>query len=274
MMEVAEKKQTNMQSLLQINNVGDALKSNYFIDVVKELTGSNELEIKKFTANIFQAVRNNENLLRCSVKSVIFSIITSIQVGLPVDSRKLSFLVPYKGQCTFMAGYQGYKYLIKKDPDVDNVDSELVYDCDEFKTWIDDTGKHFSLIPNYEKRPESKITHVIGLIRYKSNTGRSIEFEVMTYEQIKKLAPKFDGKYSDFWIKHEHEMLRKTVIKRLGKWYANSDEISLLNDVDNSSQDNYIYINENGEVIEEKTVKKVPLNINELAETKPLESEN
>lgn len=60
------------------------------------------------------AFRANPKLDECAPESIFASVIMSSQLGLEVGILGQAYLVPYKGECQFIPGWQGYVDLVSR----------------------------------------------------------------------------------------------------------------------------------------------------------------
>ena len=264
--------------------VADALQTEELKEILANIMyGSLEgrqSDMNKYISSILNVVRNNPNLLSCSTRSVLMSILTSANLQLPVDAKHYAYLVPYKGECSLIVGYQAYLYYAKKDPEVDNIEPFIVYECDKFDYYSDENGNHFTFKPDYSAdRQKSKIKYGVAVLRYKQGTGKQPQIVVIPYDEILKLAPTFFSKttkkeeQTKFWREHQEEMIKKTVVRRLGKWFLKDYDIEKLDTIDNGIYNKErIYYDEKGEVvsIKEKPEEKV-IDVEQLENVVPLD---
>lgn len=292
MQEIEVKKEKPMLQKVLDMPISEALQSNELKTIVGNIMyGSiegKEKDINKYISGILNTVRNNKDLLSCSVQSVVLSILTSANLKLPVDARHYSYLVPYKDKktnekkCSFIVGYQAYLYYAKKDPEVDNIEPFIVVEGDSFEYFSDEKGNHFTFKPDYTiNRTEAKKLFGVAVLRYKEGTGRQPQIVIMSYEEIKKVIPTYFNKETKkfertkFWTDDEDEMIKKTVVKRLGKWFLKDVDFEALNMIDNAQYEGKkAYYDENGNLIiqeaEDKSKQDIP-DIKDLENVVPLD---
>lgn len=208
---------------------------------------NNEVVVNNYILNIVNTLTLNPSLLNCTPESIQDAAITSATLGIPIDAQKLAYLIPYQGKAQFQLSYKGYVHIAKRDPEVDNIVSVIVYKDDKFEI---DLGANTLLhIPNLESESYGKddaIKYVYALVRFRKNTGRENQFEVMTKAQIDAIraTSKNGGKVDKWgnpttWEGNYGEMGRKTVIKRLCK-HAQLGDTSRFDEVDNAIEENRI----------------------------------
>lgn len=202
--------------------------------------GGNKDVANKYILGVYNTVILNDKLMECDAASIRDAAITSAVLGVAVDARQYAYLVPYNKKAQFQMSYKGYVHVAKRDLDVDNIHSNIVYEDDTFA--IDIGMNTLSHIPNLESLKYGKnesIKYVYAQVRFRTNTGRSMSFEVMTKAQIDEIrAFSKSGGIKDkwgnptIWEKNYGEMARKTVIKRLCK-HAQLGDTAALDEIDN-----------------------------------------
>lgn len=151
-----------------------------------------------------------ESLADCTPDSFAGALLTSAALGLEPGVNGECYLVPYKGECTLIVGYQGYAKLFYQHPLAKNLDARAVYEADDF-----DYG--------YGTSPFLKHKPALGdrgrLVAYYAvanlSTGASA-FVVLSPDEVKelrggKVGPQ--GKIAD----PQKWMERKTALRQLVK---------------------------------------------------------
>lgn len=206
--------------------VNEYLNQVDFKEKIKNALGTSEqIDADKYIRGVLTTLEftKNEKLKLCTPRSIILSVLTSAQLGLPVDSQGLAYLIPYfngktkKYECQLMPGYKGYIKKIRESSTVDDFYTKIVYDGDSFDV---EEGTHPRIIHKpslYDKKygDDAYLTHVYSVIVYVS--GRT-DHEIMTREQINKIrdnvTEKNKGKETPMWKQSYGEMARKTDIRR------------------------------------------------------------
>jgi phage RecT family recombinase len=200
---------------------------------------SNDEEgVNKYLLGVYNTIQTNPDLLKCTKESIRDAAITSATLGVPLDARKYAYLVPYGNKAQFQLSYKGYIYIAKRDKDVDNVQSVIVYNDDTFSFDVGmNTIQHVPNLDSPGYGVDTNIKFVYAVVRFCQNTGRAMMFEVMTKKQIDTI--KGNAKQSHIWNSHYGEMARKTVIKRLCK-HAQLGDVARFDEIDNSIEGNKI----------------------------------
>lgn len=206
-----------------------------------------EERVNKYILGVVNTITNNPDLLKCTSESLRDAAITSAVLNIPLDARQYAWLVPYGNKAQFQLSYKGYVHIAKRDRDVDNIISVLVYEKDDFSFDIGSNTIHH--IPNLDDNGYGKdesIKYAYAVVRFRHNTGRSPMFEVMTRNQIDKIKSKAKQQY--IWGPHYGEMARKTVIKRVCK-HGQLGDVARYDEIDNSIEnDKIINVTPSGEL--------------------------
>jgi len=206
--------------------VNEYLSQVDFKEKIKNALGTAEsIDADKYIRGVLTTLEftKNDNLKLCTPRSIILSVLTSAQLGLPVDSQGLAYLIPYfnkksgKYECQLMPGFKGYILKIREASTVDDFYTKVVYEGDDFNP---EEGTHPKIIHKsdvYGKKygDDKYLTHVYSVIVYVS--GRT-DHEIMTSDQIDTIRDgvtlKNKGKATPMWKYNYGEMARKTVIRR------------------------------------------------------------
>lgn len=175
----------------------------------------------KFIRTVLTAVRKNPDILACSEGSVLGSVVTSAQLGLELDGvLGEAYLVPYKGECQLIVGYQGFIKLAWQSGMVEDVYAEIVYEKDVFK-WSLGTDRRIVHKPSDDiDREKGKITHVYAAVKIK---GGGTPFVVLTIAAVEKLRERSRAKTGPWFTDYE-AMVKKTAVRQLQKWIPKSKE--------------------------------------------------
>lgn len=238
--------------------------------------GNNEDAVNKYLLGVCNTLVTNPDLLECTPESIRDAAVTSAVLDVPIDARQYAYLVPYSKKAQFQLSYKGYIHIAKRDPDVDNVTSTIVYSQDEFS--FDVGANAISHVPNLDSPSygsDEDIKFIYAVVRFKQNTGRASMFEVMTKKQIDKI--KDGAKQQYVWRPHYGEMGRKTVIKRLLK-HAQLGDVATFDQIDNAIENNQIInvtpggellVNNDDLVLKDKIIEEIagcdcPLDMDKL----------
>lgn len=201
-------------------------KSMSIADLIKAM----EPEIKKalpevitterFTRMALSALNTTPKLGECTQVSFLSALMNAAQLGLePNTPLGQAYLIPYnnKGtlECQFQIGYKGLIDLSYRNPQMQMIQAQAVYEKDEF---VYELG----LNPRLEHRPamhdRGEVRMFYGLFRL---VNGGFGFEVMSKEDMdnyaKEYSKGFDSSFSP-WKNNYIGMAKKTVIKQALKY--------------------------------------------------------
>ena len=136
---------------------------------------------ERFTRMTLSALNTTPKLAECTQMSFLSAMMSAAQLGLePNTPLGQAYLIPYKNkgklECQFQIGYKGLLDLAYRNPDIQTVQAQCVYEADEFE---------------YELGLEPKLKHKPALLNrgnliavyafWKSKNG-GYGFEVMSKE--------------------------------------------------------------------------------------------
>ena len=195
-------------------------------DMIKTL----EPEIKKalpsvitparFTRMALSCLNTTPKLAECSQMSFLSALMNAAQLGLePNTPTGQAYLIPFRNkgrmECQFQVGYKGLLDLVYRNPDIQTVQAQCVYENDTFEYEL---GLEPRLVHKPALKDRGEMLCVYAL--WKSQNG-GFGFEVMSKEDIdahaKKFSQGFSSSYSP-WKTNYEEMAKKTVIKKCLKY--------------------------------------------------------
>jgi recombination protein RecT len=154
-----------------------------------------EITVERMMRIVMTAIRSNPKLAECTVNSFYGSMLTSLQLGLEVNTPlEHAFLIPRWNnnkkmlQCHFELGYKGLIELCYRTKLYKRIEAEVVYEGDKF---------------NYEYGFEAYLRHkpcgklekplYVWALFELVNGGKS--FKVWTWEQVMNHAEAFSESY-------------------------------------------------------------------------------
>lgn len=170
------------------------------------------------------AIGRDKNLALCDARSIFASVVVASQLGLEIGVNGQGFLVPYKGQATFVPGWQGLVDLVSRAGRA-TVWTGAVFDGDAFDYAIGDSPfvKHR---PNGEDDP-AKMTHTYAIGRV--NGAQWPVVEVWPIARITKHRDKhnkLNDKSKHYSFKHPEMYARKVPLMQVLKYIPKSTELS------------------------------------------------
>jgi recombination protein RecT len=169
------------------------------------------IDVNRFLAATMACVSKDANLAKCSEDSLWESIVRAAQVQLlPGPALGHAYLVPYKGECTFIIGYRGMIALATRCGARKAV-ARIVYEKDDFEITygLDEKIVH----KPHMGADRGDILGAYAVIALRS--GEKIH-EWMALEDLQKTQRA--AATQKVWKAHFEEMSRKTVLRRLFKW--------------------------------------------------------
>jgi recombination protein RecT len=203
--------------VVQVNNVRNLLDARQ--GALSEALGK-VIPVDYFIRVAMITVQRNPKLLECDRGSLIASLLECAILRLVPDSiLGHAYLVPYRVRgvlrVQLIPGYRGLIELARRSEKVVDIYARLVYESEPFNLeyGTNQELRHTPLPPG--KRGEA----IIGAYAIAELVGGIKKFEFMWIEEvdkIKKNSASIKAPESP-WNKHEPEMIKKTVIRRLAK---------------------------------------------------------
>ena len=175
---------------------------------------------ERFTRMALSTLNNNVKLRKCAPVTFLAAMMNAAQLGLePNTPLGQAYLIPYRNhgkmECQFQIGYKGLIDLVYRNPNIQTVQAQCVYENDTFE---------------YELGLEPKLVHkpaltdrgslILVYALWKAENG-GYGFEVMSKEDIDAHARRYSQSYnssSSPWKSNFEEMAKKTVIKKCLKY--------------------------------------------------------
>lgn len=175
---------------------------------------------ERFTRIVLSALSSNPKLAETTPQSFLGAMMTAAQLGMePNTPLGQAYLLPYWNgrnncyECQFQLGYKGLLDLAYRSGDISVVQSQVVYENDEFSYsyGLEPELKH---IPAKADRGDP--THVYAVFRTKSD---GYGYEVASIEDIRTHAQRYSKSFGNGpWQTNFEEMAKKTVLKRVLKY--------------------------------------------------------
>lgn len=171
-------------------------------------------------------VRRDRALAACTLDSFAGALLTAAALGLEPGVNGEAYLVAYKGECTFIAGYQGMAKLFWQHPMARHLDAQAVYANDEF-------DYAYGLDPYLTHKPArgDRGTDIVAYYAVAALSSGAKAFVVLSPKEVRdlrggKVGP--SGKIAD----PTHWMERKTVLRQLFKLMPKSSTLQHALDAD------------------------------------------
>ncbi len=160
--------------------------------------------------------RNSPGLQKCTPMSILSSLIECAQLGLDTDKTLgHAYLVPFKGECTMIAGYRGYMALAMRTGNVKSVWAEVVRYGDEFQVLFGTAHKihHNPIYP--QSLNEKDWVGAYACILYKDDY---VDFEYVERDKvlaIRERSASWKSGNNSPWKSDPEWMWRKTAVRQL-----------------------------------------------------------
>lgn len=189
------------------------------------------LTAEKILKIVLSAASRTPTLLECTAESILLAVMQSASLGLePNTPLGLAYLIPYKGkdgryECQFIPGYRGLIKLALQSGDVTTIRTRVVHKDDEFLVEYGTTERltHRPKLGSSDDAADPSVIAVYAVAEFK---GGSVQFEVMTKDQIDMIRARSRSSGSGPWATDYEEMARKTVVRRLAKYLPLSPELA------------------------------------------------
>ena len=192
--------------------------SKYYLQTIHDLLEEQEINPQQFMHMAVNQIKRNSRLLdifKSNPSSIFSSILTCAEFGLsPTSQMGEAWLIPYGKECQFQIGYQGLTKILYKNPDVQNITAECVFENDEFDYSL-------GLSPTLEHKPATKdrgvLIAVYCVVRF---ANQQPIFKVMTIQELKTIQSLSKAGNRSVWFSKtdpQYWMLKKTVFKQLCK---------------------------------------------------------
>lgn len=198
-------------------------------DLQNALPAMTENEKERFLrAAVFLC--NTKEIAACNMLSVLNGVRQCAVLGLNPDPvLGQAYLVPYKGNATFIVGYKGMIELARRSGVVSHIDAEVVYENDELDVnfGTDRRIKHRPYYMNgYSEPGARRFAYAVATLK-----SGDKQFIVSTAEQVenaKKSSASSHSKYSP-WNTSPDSMWKKTAVRELSKWIPQTQSIEQVN---------------------------------------------
>lgn len=197
---------------------------------LKRLKDAGELDMLPSNVS-FEAFRNaavvaitdNQEIMRCQKESIFKAIRRLAAAGLVPDGREAA-IVPFKGQAQAMPMVAGLIKTARNSGEIISIWSDVVYEGEEFRVWIEDGERKFE----HEHDPLRRGGEIVGAYAVAKLKDGTVEMEPMSKAEIEKRrkasANQKGEQPTGIWQQWYAEMARKTVIRALCKRLPISSE--------------------------------------------------
>lgn len=192
-----------------------------------------ETRIDRFMRILTSTVGRNDDLLGCDMGSIVSCAMQGAQLNLdPEPSLGQFYLVPRKGVCTFVVGYQGMIQLALRSGRVRSVKGRVVYRQDEFD-FAEGTNGFIKHVPNVDlaEAPhfddDFRAAYAVAKFVRRAGEPDDFEFVVMPRWQVNRVRDVASKATNDKspWKVWPDAMRAKTAVRQLFKFLQVSAEM-------------------------------------------------
>lgn len=212
-----------MSNLAKIESTDRAAIIRRFNDVnIPESTATKELSFA------MQAISGSEQLQQCDKNSLLAAIVNIANIGLTLNpAAKEAYLVPRWNnrlkvlEATLQPSYIGLVKLIMQTGGVRSMVANVVYEGDRFIINLADNRNPVQHMPALQRSKRGEKIGTYALATLNDGTRQVEWMEIADVYIVRESSDSYKNEktrqYSP-WVKHEDEMIRKTVVRRLYKY--------------------------------------------------------
>lgn len=183
--------------------------------------------------------KNGDKIRSCSPHSIASAIKFCCQLGLEPgygNGAADVYLIPYNGELKAQTSYVGELKMAQQSQKYKKVFTRVVYEQDQFREWVDETGEHFTHeVSSKGDRDDDAVAFVYAVAI--DHTG-SVHMKTMSKDQVDELEKKTRKKgQSPAWKDWWQAMAQKTVLRQLLKTLPRTKEMMLSETQDNEAID-------------------------------------
>lgn len=173
--------------------------------------------------------KNRDNLLKCSMASLVRAFLQGAEQGLPIDG-KLAYLVPYGQEATFMASYIGLIAVARRQGLIVDGFARTVRERDEFSLSMTNGQFHTHFAPYVGAEPGE----IVGAFAVLIFPGNRTVADFLSHDEIEAVRARSKAAKSGPWVSDWGEMAKKTVLRRTIKTYVDDADVLALLDADDA----------------------------------------
>lgn len=188
---------------------------------------------EKFMRVVATAIAQSPDLRQADRRSLLTSCVKAAQDGLLPDGREAALVIynmkeksgGWTKKVQYMPMVAGILKKVRNSGELLSLSSNVVYEADKFRYWIDDAGEHILFEPNVTAEDRGRFLCAYAIAKTKDG---GVYVEVMTRNQIEQVREVSRAKDSGPWKSWFDEMSRKSVIRRLSKRLPMSTDLEVV----------------------------------------------
>lgn len=177
-------------------------------------------------------VKGNSALAACDPASILSCLMKCSALGLEpseVDGLGRCYIIPRKGQATFMLGYRGMLELMRRSGEISQLSVRAVHQGDDF-------DYEFGTDEFIRHRPSQgtpgPLTHVYLVARMRDGSTYQ---NVMTRAEVDARRGRSQARSSGPWSTDYEAMAKKTIVRASAPWLPMSVEVRQALDADGTT---------------------------------------
>lgn len=191
------------------------------------------IPVERFVRVVQTAISTSPQLADAERTSLFAAAMKAAQDGLLPDGREAAIVTfrakiggdKWVNKAQYMPMVAGILKKMRNSGEISMITSNVIYEHDEFKYWVDQDGEHMTHTPNLFIEDRGSRRGVYAFARTKDG---AVYIEVMTAKQVLDVKGVSKSKDSGPWSgPFEDEMWRKTGIKRLSKRMPMSTDLEM-----------------------------------------------
>ncbi len=168
--------------------------------------------LDRIAMEIKQVMHGNAKLLNCSPVSIVGACITMAKFDLSLDPNlKHAYLIPYGQKADLQLSYIGLMAIINRIANI-KMKAILVYENEKFEYYEDGWDTVYRHTPIFDVEARGNFKCAVGMAKLPDG---SVEYCVINSQEM--MTIKNQSKGGNVWQTWEGEMMKKAVIRRLGK---------------------------------------------------------
>lgn len=178
------------------------------------------IPVEKFRRVVVTAINKDPALYRADRRSLFTACIRAAQDGLLPDGREAA-LVVFGKDVQYIRMVGGLYKMIHQSGGLKSINSEVVYEKDKFRFWVDDEGQHLTHEPDLFADRGSPI----GVYAHAISKDGGVYIEIAGIAEIEKIrsvsrsdTTKPNNPWSKWWCEKAKVAITKRLAKRLPIW--------------------------------------------------------
>ena len=195
------------------------------------------MSAERLIGNLFTTIAMKPELMECSPRSLIVSLLHCGSLGLYPGPLGLIYFVPFKSEVTVIPGYKGLIQLARRSGEIEKIGSGVVWDGDEFAFELG-PNSFLHHVPNGERKEFGKFEEIQWAYSYYTLKGSDkADIEVMSRNNIEWHRERYSKAATKGpWVTDWPAMAMKTCIRKNLKFGPQATEIQSAITLDEAAE--------------------------------------